>query len=98
MCWTVPPCSYLHGRPALGPSCTEISTLDTGTLIMVQQVRLIMFSLNMLDYSMSFLLLSTLITILSKFYSLGFVVTPPSCLKVTGGLGWGGVVAPKILV
>ena len=22
-CWTVPPCSYLHGRPAFGPSCTE---------------------------------------------------------------------------
>ena len=20
---TVPPCSYLHGRPAFGPSCTE---------------------------------------------------------------------------
>ena len=27
-CWTVPPCSYLHGRPTLGPSCTEFSTLD----------------------------------------------------------------------
>ena len=22
-CWTVPPGSYLHGRPAFGPSCTE---------------------------------------------------------------------------
>ena len=22
-CWTVPPCSYLLGRPAYGPSCTE---------------------------------------------------------------------------
>ena len=22
-CWTVPPFSYLHGRPAFGPSCTE---------------------------------------------------------------------------
>ena len=22
-CWTVPQCSYLHGRPAFGPSCTE---------------------------------------------------------------------------
>ena len=60
-CQTVPPCSYLHGRPGLGPSCTAFSTLDAGILIMVQQVRLIMFSLNMLDYSMSFLSLSTLI-------------------------------------
>ena len=29
-CWTVPQCSYLHGRPAFGPSCTEFSTLDAG--------------------------------------------------------------------
>ena len=36
-----------------------LSTLDSGILIMVQQVRLMMFSLNMVDYSMSFLLLST---------------------------------------
>ena len=36
-----------------------LSTLDSGILIMVQQVRLMMFSLNMLDYSMSFLSLST---------------------------------------
>ena len=33
-CWTVPPCSYLYGRPALGSSCTEFSTLDAGILIM----------------------------------------------------------------
>ena len=37
--------------------CTEFFTLDAGILIM----RLIMFSLNMLDYFMSFLSLSTLI-------------------------------------
>ena len=36
-----------------------LSTLDAGILIMVQPVRLMMFSLNMVDYSMSFLLLST---------------------------------------
>ena len=47
----------------------QISTLDACILIMVQQVILIMFLLNMLDYSMSFLSLST---ILIKFYSLGF--------------------------
>ena len=33
--------------------------LDAGILIMVQQVGLMMFSLNMVDYSMSFLSLST---------------------------------------
>ena len=32
---------------------------DAGILILVQQVRLMMFSLKMLDYSMSFLSLST---------------------------------------
>ena len=37
----------------------NLSTLNAGILIMMQQVRLRMFSLNMVDYSMSFLLLST---------------------------------------
>ena len=37
----------------------KLSTLDAGILIMVQQVRMMMFSLNMVDYSMSFLSLST---------------------------------------
>ena len=37
----------------------NMSTLGTGILIMVQQVRLMMFSMKMVDYSMSFLLLST---------------------------------------
>ena len=36
-----------------------MSHLDAGILIMVQQVKLMMFFLNMVDYSMSFLLLST---------------------------------------
>ena len=35
------------------------STLNAGISIMMQKVRLIMFALNMVDYSMSFLLLST---------------------------------------
>ena len=58
---------------------------------MVQEVRLMMFSLNMVDYSMSFLLLSTWNCrgdhsepfLLFKF----FCGTPPSCLKVFGGGG-----------
>ena len=33
----------------------NLSTLDAGILIIVQQVRLMMFSLNMVDYSMSIL-------------------------------------------
>ena len=37
----------------------KFSTVDAGILIMVQQVRMMMFSLNMVDYSLSFLLLST---------------------------------------
>ena len=37
----------------------NLSTLNAGILIMMQQVRLTMFSLNMVDYSMSFLALST---------------------------------------
>ena len=37
----------------------NLSTLNAGILIMMQKVRLMMFSLNMVDYSMSFLLLST---------------------------------------
>ena len=37
----------------------NLSTLNAGILIMMQQVRLTMFSLNMVDYSTSFLSLST---------------------------------------
>ena len=36
----------------------NLSTLNTGILIMVLQVRLIMFLLKMVDYSMSFLSMS----------------------------------------
>ena len=37
----------------------NLSTLDAGILIMLQQVWSMMFSLNIVDYSLSFLLLST---------------------------------------
>ena len=37
----------------------NLSILDAGILIMVQQVRLIMFSLKIVNYPMSFLSLST---------------------------------------
>ena len=37
----------------------NLSTLNAGILIMMQQIRLMMLSLNMVDYSISFLLLST---------------------------------------
>ena len=36
----------------------NLSTLDAGILIIVKQIRLMMFSLNMVDYFMSFLSLS----------------------------------------
>ena len=37
----------------------NLSTLNAGIWIMMQQVRMMMFSLIMVDYYMSFLLLST---------------------------------------
>ena len=40
-------------------STLNLSRLDADILIMVQQVRLMMFSLNMVDFLMSFLSLST---------------------------------------
>ena len=45
---------HVHVHPAL-----NLSILDAGILIMVQQVSLMMFFLTMVDYPMSFLLLST---------------------------------------
>ena len=59
----------------------NLSTLNAGILIMMQQVRLMM---NMVDYSMSFLLLSTRDffpgqvggTTLNLSYSLRFIVGP----------------------
>ena len=44
----------------------NMSTLDAGIFILVQQVRLMMFSLNMVDYSMSSLLLFTFIFLLTS--------------------------------
>ena len=65
-------------------SALNLSTLDTAILIMVQYVSLMMFSLNIVDYPMSFLLLSSWIflagqvqgTILKCSYSSSFVVEP----------------------
>ena len=37
----------------------NLSALDAGILILVQQVRMMMFSLNMVDNSVSLFLLST---------------------------------------
>ena len=62
----------------------NLSTLNAGILIMMQQLRLMMFSLNTVDYSMSFLLLSTQNffcwtsggTTLNLSYSLRFIVGP----------------------
>ena len=82
----------------------NLSILDAGILIMVQQVSLMMFSLNMADYPTSFLSLSTLNLFgltsngdHSKMFLLFdfFCGTPPSCLKVGGGVV---VVAYSILV
>ena len=78
----------------------NLSILDAGILIMVQQVRLMMFSLNMVDYPMSFLLLSTWDFFWwtsrgdhSKMFLLFEFCcgTPPLCLKVMVGGGGGGL-------
>ena len=63
---------------------TAVAGGVVGILIMVHQVRLMMFLLKMVDYSMSFLLLSTLNffdrqvgwTILDQSYFLNFYVGP----------------------
>ena len=72
------PCLHLV-HPTL-----NLSLRDAGILIIMQQVGLMMFSLNMVDYPMSFLLLSTWDffggqvegTILRCSYSLSSVVGP----------------------
>ena len=86
---------YLHlVHPAL-----NLSTLDAGILIMMQQVSLMMFSLYMVDYPMYFLLLSSWILFwwtstgdYSKMFLLFefYCGTPPSCLKVRGWVVVGG--------
>ena len=70
----------------------NLSTLNAGILIMMHQVRLMMFSLNMVDYSISFLSLSACLQAKKGDDSKPFLLyeffcgTPPSCLKV---IGWG---------
>ena len=62
----------------------NLSTLDAGILILMEEVSLMMFSLNMVDSPMSFLLLSSWNlfdgqvqgTILRCSYSLSFVMGP----------------------
>ena len=69
---------------AFGPSALYLSTLNAGILIMMQHVRLMMFSLNMVDYFMFFLSLTTSDffdgqvggTNLNLSYSLRFIVGP----------------------
>ena len=93
-------------------TCTCTEFVYTGCiLIIVQQVSFMMFSLTMVDYSMSFHLLSSwnLFWCTSRGdHSKMFLLfefcwwTPPSCLKVMGGWWWcwwvGGWLAYSILV
>ena len=63
-----------------------LPALNAGISIMMQQVRLMMFSLEMVDYSMPFLT-GPLWTFLILYRV--YCGTPPSCLKVIGGgVGW----------
>ena len=50
----------------------NLYTLDAGILIMVQQVRLMMFSFNMVDYSMSFMLKSIKVVVGGRGWPTGF--------------------------
>ena len=62
----------------------NLSTLNASILIMMQQVRLIMFSLKMVDYSMDKWGDHS-----ELFFSLSFCGTTPACLKVIGWVGSG---------
>ena len=61
-------------------SALNLSNLNAGILIMMQQVRLMMFSLNTVDYSMSFLLLST-----QNFFTLNLSYFMLKSYRVVGG-------------
>ena len=50
---------FMPGLDNSTPPALKLTTLDAGILILGQQVRMMMFSLNMVEYSMSFLSLST---------------------------------------
>ena len=69
----------------------NVSTLGAGILIMVQQVRLMMFSLNMVDYSMSFLLLSTCHFFHRQVVADRILLSAPVPLGLIGTLNWVGV-------
>ena len=68
----------------------NLSILDVGILIMVQQVSLMMFSLAMVDLPMSFLLRNFVYAYWVKgdclFHSY-FMGPHPSCLNVKGWVG-----------
>ena len=55
--WT--PTSFFSPKLHLVLPELNLSVLDADILTVMQQVRLIMFSWNMVDYTMSFLSLST---------------------------------------
>ena len=84
----------------LAPRRTRLGSIGSSpsppTKCMEQCWELMIFSLNMVDYSMSFLAGQVGGTILNLSYSLTLYVGP-SCLKVMGR-GGGGVVAHEILV
>ena len=81
------------------PPALNLYILDADILMIVQKVRLMMFSLNKVDYPLFFLLLSTWNcfvgqvdgTILRCSYPLSFFCgTPPPCLKIRRLVGGGG--------
>ena len=78
-CWTVPPCSYLYlVLPAL-----NWSALDAGILIIVQQVRLIMFLLNMVEF-----FFETFLLLMLKSYQWGGWVGTASYMEAQPAIGY----------
>ena len=82
-CWTVPPCPFPHGRPAFGPSCTEFVYpgclhFDNGATSKIDEV--------FLGHNGLLHVIPLTVHLNSYFMNL-FFKTPPSCLKVIGGVG-----------
>ena len=71
-------------------SAMNLSILDAGILTMMQQERLMMFTLNMVDYPVSRIHLGFFCWTSREDHSKMFCIfefcceTPPSCLKVRG--------------
>ena len=87
-CWTVPPCYYLHGRPAVGPASTEFVYpgcwhFDNGATRKIDDNLTehggLLYVISLADQQVGD-------TTLKLSYSFSFFCgNPPSCFKVRSG-------------